>query len=134
MKRKELIESREYWIADIQLNLFEIIQKYLSDNKMSQSLFAEKLGVTKGYISQILNGDFDHKISKLVDLSLAVGKVPTVTFQDIHDFLGDEICGFKGSYNSLELSLSIKEGKKGKSTPKNEIKRTPFVYSMESQF
>ena len=37
---------------------------------MTQSEFAERLGVSKGYISQILNGDFDHKLSKLTQLLL----------------------------------------------------------------
>lgn len=111
MKRKELVESREYWIAEIQLNLFEIIQKYLLEHNMTQTQFAEKLGVTKGYVSQILNGDFDHKISKMVDLSLAVGQVPIINFRDIHDFMGDEICGMKSTqYSSLSLEINMPKG------------------------
>ena len=101
MKRSELIESREYWIANIQLHLFEIIKEYLEANQLTQNQFAEKIGFTKGYVSQILNGDFDHKISKLVDLSLAVGKVPKITFQDISEFMGDEICGFFQPYSKV---------------------------------
>ena len=107
MKRKELVQSREYWIADIQLNLFEIISNYLKSNSLSQTQLAEQLGVTKGYISQILNGEFDHKISKLVDLSLAVGCVPVVHFQDINTFLGDEICGIK-HFHYAESAYEIK--------------------------
>ena len=46
----------------------------MKDKKLNRSQLAKKLGVTKGYITQVLNGDFDHRISKLVDLSLAINK------------------------------------------------------------
>lgn len=83
MTRDELINSREYWIAKIQLDLFNQLEKYMADNTISRTQLAEKLGVTKGYVSQILNGDFDHKISKLVDLSLAMGKVPEISYTNV---------------------------------------------------
>jgi transcriptional regulator with XRE-family HTH domain len=82
--REELINSKEYWITQFQLQLFEEIKKYMSENNLNQSQLAQRLGVTKGYISQILNGDFDHKVSKLVELSLAIGKAPKLTFEDIN--------------------------------------------------
>jgi hypothetical protein len=34
-----------------------------------------------------LNGDFDHRISKLVELALAVGKVPVIEFVDFDQVL-----------------------------------------------
>ena len=39
---------------------------------------AEHLGVTKSYVTQLLNGDFDHRLSKFVELSLAFGYVPKI--------------------------------------------------------
>ncbi|RZK34389.1 MAG: XRE family transcriptional regulator [Hymenobacter sp.] len=80
MTRDELLNSREYWIAKIQLDLFGQLDKYMLENNISRTQLAEKLGVTKGYVSQILNGDFDHKVSKLVDLALVMGKVPEITY------------------------------------------------------
>ena len=87
MKREELLKSKEYWITEIQMNLFELIENYLADNKINRNQFAEKLGVTKGYVSQILNGDFDHRISKFVELAISVGKVPRVDFLDFDKVL-----------------------------------------------
>lgn len=81
MTRDELLNSREYWITKIQLDLFNQLESYMTDNNISRTQLAEKLGVTKGYVSQILNGDFDHKISKLVDLALAIGQVPVITYE-----------------------------------------------------
>ncbi len=91
MTRDELINSREYWITKIQLDLFAQIEQYMATNKLSRTQLAEQLGVTKGYISQILNGDFDHKISKLVDLSLAIGKAPDVRLVDLNEFTSKNV-------------------------------------------
>ncbi|AUD01363.1 helix-turn-helix domain-containing protein [Spirosoma pollinicola] len=90
MTRDELLHSREYWIAKIQLDLFSQLDKYMSENDISRTQLAEKLGVTKGYVSQILNGDFDHKISKLVDLALAMGKVPQINYMDVQEYIDAE--------------------------------------------
>ena len=72
-----------YWTTKIQLQLFERIQQYLKDNGVSRSRFAEQLGVSRAYVSQVLNGNFDHKLSKLVKLSLAMGLVPEIRFVPI---------------------------------------------------
>lgn len=69
-----------YWTQLIQLMLYKNIKKYLEDNHISQKDFAQKLCVSKGYVSQILNGDFDHKLSKMVELSLACNMVPKIEF------------------------------------------------------
>lgn len=87
MTRNELVGSREYWITKIQLDLFNQIENYMIEHQLSRTQLAEKLGVTKGYVSQILNGDFDHKISKLVDLALAVGKAPEISYVDLEEFV-----------------------------------------------
>ena len=76
MKREELLKSKEYWIVKIQQELFEKVTNYLKEHDLTQTQFAEKLGVSKSYVSQLLNGDYDSKISKLVELALAIEKVP----------------------------------------------------------
>jgi transcriptional regulator with XRE-family HTH domain len=85
--RNELLNSKEYWLAHWQGELFRNVSEYLDTNKISKVKFAEKLGYTKGYISQILNGDFDHKLSKFIELSLAVGKVPVLKFEDLQTYI-----------------------------------------------
>lgn len=90
MTRSELLNSKEYWIAKIQMDLFAEVKKYLLEQNLSRTALAEKLGVSKAYISQILNGDFNHRISKLVELSLAIGKVPSLEFVDINTIDGHQ--------------------------------------------
>lgn len=90
MKREELLKSKEYWIFKIQNDLFGFMESYMKENKLNRTELASKLNVTKGYVSQIFNGEFDHKISKLVDLSLSCGKVPVITFLDLDKYINDD--------------------------------------------
>ena len=90
MRREELLKSSNYWLAYIQNGLFNIINDYKIKNKLKDKDLAQKLGVTKGYISQIMNGDFDHKMSKLVELSLLCNKIPEITYLDLDKYIKDD--------------------------------------------
>lgn len=115
MERDELINSREYWITKIQIELFSMIEEYRIAKKYTKTQLAEELGFTKGYITQVLNGDFDHKISKLVDLALACGKVPEISFTSIN-----EILSTIPLYEAVSLS-SEQEIKKCENTNSEEL-------------
>lgn len=104
--RKELVESKEYILAKIQTDLYEAVNSYLKTNNMTKSDFAKQLGVSKGYVSQILNGDFDHKLSKIITLSLAIGKVPVFNMIDS----GEK----EKSQNSVSLESRSEKGKQKK--------------------
>lgn len=90
MKRSDLLKSRDYWINEIQNDLYGIMENYMSEKDITRTELANELGVTKGYVSQVLKGDFDHKISKMVDLSLATGKVPFIKFIDLNKYIKDD--------------------------------------------
>ena len=75
---KNKYESSAYWTQLVQLMIFDNIKRYLDENHLTRTEFAARLGVSKGYVSQILNGDFDHKLSKLVELALACDMVPRI--------------------------------------------------------
>ena len=85
MKRKELLKSKEFWIVQIQNQLYEELEKYLRENNVSKTELANKMGVSKGYISQILTGDFDHKLSKLIEIIMVMDKVPILNLENIDD-------------------------------------------------
>ena len=108
MKREELIQSKEYWIAKLQIDLFNEVEAYMKANKLNRTQFAEKLGVSKGYISQILNGDADHRMSKFIELTLSIGLCPNVSFEKIEDLLHRENAGYNNiSYHDIERSKDI---------------------------
>ncbi len=85
MKREEIIKSKGYNTTKIQNELFRQLNAYLENNNKTRSQFAKELGVSKGYVSQILNGAFDFKLSKLVELSLAIGMIPEINFKSTEE-------------------------------------------------
>src|SRR6056297_2859591 len=107
MNRQELLQTKGYWVAKIQIELYNQLSDYMKKHHLNRSQLAEKLGVTKGYVSQILNGDFNHRLSTLVDLSLAMGKAPVIQFADLDKIIE----------NPPHVSKSIQET--GDDTPKN---------------
>ncbi|SEW26863.1 hypothetical protein SAMN05428988_3803 [Chitinophaga sp. YR573] len=90
MKREELLRSREYWLMKIQNGIFNLTEQYIKNNNLNKTQLAVELGVTREYISDVLNGDFDDKISKLVYLSLAMNKVPVVSYIDMNECLSND--------------------------------------------
>lgn len=82
----KLVKSKTYHLTKLQNKLYGEVNQYLKKNKSSKKDFAEKLGVSKGYVSQILNGGFDHKLSKMFELSFAINKVPNIEFLDIEEY------------------------------------------------
>jgi transcriptional regulator with XRE-family HTH domain len=105
MKREELLKNKGYWISKIQIDLYNQLEKYMRENNINRTQFAEKLGVSKGYLSQVLNGDFNHRLSKLVELSLAIGKVPEFCFKDLEQIIQYENDGLK----TISWSITIKK-------------------------
>lgn len=101
MKREELLHSREYWIIQFQTELYEALENYREEKGINRSQLAEELHFSKGYISQVLNGNFNYKISTLVNMALAIGKVPVFRLEDIENYISDDELGI---YN-----LPIKE-------------------------
>lgn len=85
MKRVDLINSKEYWLTKIQLDLFNEVENYMQKNNLKRKELAEIFGVSKGYISQILNGDADHRLSKLVEIALGIGLAPVISFKNLHE-------------------------------------------------
>jgi len=83
LKQEELINRPEYWLENIQNEIFRQVTTYLSENHMTQNQFAAQLGVTKGYISQVMNGEFNYTLKKLIEISLAVNKAPVLTFKPL---------------------------------------------------
>lgn len=59
----------------------------MSENNMNRMQLAEHMGVSKGYISQLLNGDYDHRLSKLVELAISFGYIPKIDFVKIDEYI-----------------------------------------------
>ena len=67
-----------------------MINDHLKENNLNKKQLADRLGVSKGYITQILNGNFDHRLSTLVDLALKLGKAPVINYYDLDKYIGED--------------------------------------------
>lgn len=78
MTREELLQMPEYWTGQIQLSLYRAAEQFMADHQMNRTQLAAYLGVSKGYVSQLLNGDYNYSISKLVELAIKLNCIPNL--------------------------------------------------------
>ena len=90
LKHEEIVKTPEYWLETLQNEIYRLVENYIKAKNISQSDFAKELGVTRGYVSQILNGEFNYTLKKLIELSLAVGKAPEINFTSIQSYISNE--------------------------------------------
>ena len=129
MTRAEFLSHREHWITKIQLDLYSELKTYMDQNDINRTQLAERLGVTKGYISQVLNGDFDHKISKLVDLALLMTKVPEIRYPSLINIIIDDM-----TEESAETPLPFSYEATGGKLESLELDMAPDNSSLNSDF
>ena len=72
----------------------------------------------------MLNGESDHRISKMVELALHCGKVPYIYFKDLEEVLQADMDG-DGVFNNFEgLNKSKSNCKK---TERQDVKKNILV-------
>lgn len=89
--REELLKSPEYWFENAQNDLYGQVMAYMEKEGLNQTQLAEQLGVSKGYVSQVIKGEFNYTLKKLIDLSLAIGKVPQIEYKSITEVLVEDM-------------------------------------------
>lgn len=91
MTREEILSSPEYWITKIQIEVCRCADSFMKEHNMNRTQLADYLGVTKGYITQILAGDYNYSLSKLVDTAIRLGYVPEIDFTPLSERIQDDI-------------------------------------------
>ena len=81
--KNEIIKSPDYWLTKIQNELYRELNHFMQKNNLNQNDMAKKMNVSRGYINQVLNGNFNFTLKKLIELSLAMNKIPSVSFDKI---------------------------------------------------
>ncbi len=122
--REEVLRSPEYWFEEAQNELYRQVVEYMEKSGLNQTQLAEKLGVSKGYVSQILKGEFNYTLKKLIEISLAVGKVPQVEYKKIEEVINEE-SKTKGSKKRSPLNGKLRLLKE-KSSARNTILNSDF--------
>ena len=86
MTKSEIEKIVTDYTEAIHQQLLEQITNFLDNKKISNAELARIMGCSRAYISQLFHQESDHKLSKLILLSIAIGKKPIVTFQDIPSY------------------------------------------------
>lgn len=102
MDRNEILKTPEYWTAKAQIELYTQAQKFMKETGKNQTQLAEYLGVSKGYVSQLLNGDYDHRLSKFFELALAFGVIPQIDFIPIQEYINADT--YSQQFNNITSS------------------------------
>ena len=79
------MKTKEYWIEELQNEIYHQVTLYMKKHKFNQNQLAEKWGVSKGYVSQVLKGNCNFSLKKLVEFSLAIEKTPVIKYFDTKD-------------------------------------------------
>ena len=83
MERADLIRSKEYRLSKIQIDLFNEVEQFMKKNELNRTVLEQKFGISRNQINQILDGKANLTISELVNLSLALGLAPHISFEDL---------------------------------------------------
>jgi transcriptional regulator with XRE-family HTH domain len=102
--REELLSSPEYWFEDAQNELYRQVIEYMEREGINQNQLAERLGVSKGYVSQILKGEFNYTLKKLIEISLAIGQVPKIEYASVANVIEEDA---KTTYFQLSTSQPV---------------------------
>lgn len=116
--RDELLKSPEYWFEETQNEIFRQITDYMEEEGLNQTQLAEHLGVTKGYVSQVVNGNFNYTLRKFIELALAIGRVPRIEYIPIEEYILDDRItkplDVEGTTISCESNLTVSYSSKAK--------------------
>ena len=107
MKRDELVKNPVYWTTALQMELYRQIDVFMQKRGMNKTQLAEYLGCSKGYVTQLLSGDYDRKISKFVELSLAIRKIPEFTFIDVDEYIECENSSYVSTVSSNGYASAV---------------------------
>ena len=81
--REELLQSAEYWEQQVQLEIYNCASRFMEEHKMNRTMLAKYLGVSKGFVSQLLSGNYNYSLSKLIEISVKLGYRPDFTFKPL---------------------------------------------------
>jgi transcriptional regulator with XRE-family HTH domain len=82
------VKSKYYWIAKGQGEIYKMLNAEINKRGDAAKL-SEKIGFSKGYVSQLLNGnsDINPTWNKIVEFCLALDKVPVLEIKSTSEYL-----------------------------------------------
>ena len=107
MERKDVLQEPAYWITQIQIALYDCATKFMHETGKNKTELSQHLGVSKGYVSQLLSGDYNFSITKLVETAMLMGYVPQMTFKSLEEILLQDEAPFSISWKMSSIPCSF---------------------------
>jgi len=86
ISKRTLLKYPNYLLSKYQAEIYRQLTTYMKENDLTQKQIAEQLGVSSAYVNQILKGNFNYTLKKLIEISLLIGKVPSIEFLPLNEF------------------------------------------------
>lgn len=80
MTRDELIKNPSYIIQNVQLSIYTMVDREMSLRNMNRKKMSAFLNISKRQLNKILDGEFDGKLSQLIEIALKLGYTPKIKF------------------------------------------------------
>ena len=94
MKRQDLLETVEYQLAIIQLELYCKLNNYMETNNLTVKEAAKQLDTNKRVINKTLNGEFNYSLETFITLSNKLGYNIEITFSELPTHARGDGLGF----------------------------------------
>lgn len=86
MKRKELLNSKGYWLAQTQIAqviIWETVSQYLNIKHISPSEFATLAGISLYKVKKILKGDWSGTMVEYIQVMIACKKAVKIQVEEL---------------------------------------------------
>ena len=111
--KERLVRGEGYWMETIQQAIHEALLAYMEEHDLNQTELAAKLGFTRGYVSQLMNGNFNLSQRKIVQLLLKLDRVPDLRIRSVDSYLA--------SLRANETKLVVMKGGEQPTVPVTEM-------------
>jgi len=111
MPREKTLSSPDYWFVKAQNELFRQFHYYMEEERINQTQLADRLGISKGRVSQILRGESNFTMKKLIELSLSIRKIAKINYIPIEQEINEDALKKFDRLNAKAIVKAISEKK-----------------------
>lgn len=111
--KERLVRGEGYWMETIQQSIHEALVGYMEQHGLNQTELAHRLGFTRGYVSQLMNGNFNLSQRKIVQLLLKLDMVPDLRIRSVDSYLA--------SLKANEVKLMVLQESERYSVPVTDL-------------
>lgn len=86
MAGKDIVKNPNYWLAEMQIDIFREIKTYQALNNMSDEDMADFLYISTYKLQQIMLGNCNLDMYELCEIMLRINIIPKLSLTKIDDY------------------------------------------------